>query len=899
MASPKRPAPGPIGPLPTAVLGLARLVMVLGLRGSDREFLRGDLDEELQGRLRRSSRPVAASGWYLRQAVRSVAGRSGPRALHRAAIHGRWQADRRGDGFMRTLGQDIRYSLRVLLKQPGFALAVITTLTLGLGATSAIFAFVNGLLLRPMPYANADRLVMLESVSRQGNLLSVNYLDYLDWRERSESFASMAIHLSVSFNLATDREPVRVSGQMASADLLEVLGVEPEIGRGFLPEDDRPGAERVALISRSLWERYYEADPGLVGSEITLHGRPYTLIGIMPAGFHYLEYAEIWVPVRADPADQVRGNHFWNVVARLREGASVGAAKAEMRAIGEQIALENPEENSGQSATATPFRESRVGDSGFAMLVFQGVVIFVLLIATVNVGNLLLARAFARRKEIAVRSAIGASRGRLVRQLLTESLVLATFGGALGLMLGRWGRDAILGAVPIEIPPWMDFSIDLRVVLFLTLMTVLVGIVFGLVPALYASRDLNETLKHGGDGVGGRSRRRLRSVLVVAEVALALILLVGAGLMMRSLARVSHVDPGLDDEGVLTMRLSLPAAQYEVSERKAFFERAQQRLATLPGVIATGTIGWLPLSGSSSTRTVLAEGFETPGGERPPSAVYNLVGGDYFEVMRIPLLRGRLFAPGDGEPESRPVAMVSASFAEERWPGQEPIGKRIAFGITTADAQWLEVIGVVGDVRHFGLDTRIWTGVFVPHRQSTQNTLYLTLKTGADPLSLVPSARSVIRELDPKLPIYRIRSMEQVVRESMWEPRLYSWMFGVFASIALGLATVGLYGVMTFAVGQRTHEIGIRMALGAGGSDVLRLVVRQAMLLVGIGVAIGLVGAILVSGVMSSLISGVSSRDPLVYAVVTGALAAVALFATLVPGRRATRVDPMVALRTE
>jgi len=800
-----------------------------------------------------------------------------------------------------SLLQDVIFSLRTLRRQPGFTATALITLALGIGATATMFTFANGMLLRPLPYADAERLVNLEHISARGMLLNADYPSYLDWRARSESFSAMAAYHDSSFNVSTEAEPVRVSGLNTTGELFQVLGVEAMLGRTLQLADDAPGAAPVVLISHGLWERSFARDPDLLGRDIRLHGSPHTVIGVMPPDFGYPEYADLWVAARVDPSEMQRGELYWDVVARLRDDATLTVARAELAAIGAAIAAEHPREAGGSSVTATPLRDNLVGDSGTTVLLFLGVVVFVQMIATVNVSNLLLARASTRRKEVAIRAALGASRGRIVRWLMTESLLLAAVGGLFGLMLGIKGRDLILTAIPIDTPRWSDFGFDYRVGLFIAGLAALTGVVFGLLPALYASRDLNESIKHGGDGQSSAPRQRLRGALVVAEVALALILLIGAGLMMKGLANFRSIDPGLESDGVLTLRLAVPSAQYpDAEQRRAFHDEVRGRVAAVAGVDAVAAIEWLPYANSGSTTFVMPEGFELPSPDsQPPSVLYNSASEGYFQLMGIPVLRGRTFERADAAADGAAVAVVNRFAAERFWPDENAVGKRLKFGRPDDDSAWVTVVGVVDNVRHWNLSNGVWPTVYLSAGRQAPRSTFLVVGSAGELLDLVAPIREAVASVDPELPLYGVRTMGRVLQESSWQPVVFSAMFGVFATLALSLAAVGLYGVISFSVGRRTHEMGIRRALGAVAGDVLGLVLRDALRLVGIGVAVGLVAAVGLMGLMSSILHGVDARDPVVYAVVTLVLVAVALVAAWVPGRRAARIDPAAALRSE
>lgn len=876
------------GPAFRATSWLARRILRLGLRGPDREFLIGDLEEAVAARRREGD--GRAGRWFLWQALRSVARRRLPGGS--GVLAGR--ADK-GDGLAAELVRDLSFAGRQLRAERGFALAVILMLSLGVGGTTAIFTFVNGLLLKPLPYAEGHRVVEIQEVLRSGNTNRVDWFNFRDWRQRAESFESMEAFYATSFNAFDGDEPVRISGLRVGARLFEVLRARPALGRTFSPGEDEPGGEPVVVIADSLWRRLFGGDPEILGRSLRLQGVPHTIVGVMPPGFHFREYAELWVPHGLDPSTASRGSNYWRVVARLAPGVELEAARSEMDRIGRRLAQEHPVLNEGRSATAIPLREAIVGESGLHAMIFLISVVLVQLIATVNVGNLLLARSLTRRREMAIRSAIGAGRGRLVRQLLTESLLLAALGGVGGLILGLRGRTWILDSVPIEIPRWFDFSFDLRVAAFCLVASGLAGIVFGLVPALYASRDMNSALRDGDRGVAAVPR--LRRGLVVAEVALTLVLLVGAGLMLKAAERTRRVDPGVDPTGVLTFRISLPTPEYEEAEAHEWYVELRERLATLPRVENAAAISRLPLSNSSASDTVWAEGMDLPPGGRAPAVNFSVVSGDYFGAMRVPIREG-----GDLSrlADDRFEVVVSEELAERLWPDASPVGRRIKLGNADSDQPWMTVVGVAAGVRHYSLrDERTTDTIYVPLAHSPQRSMTLVVRTAARPLELVDAVRATVSDLDPDIPVYDLRTMERVVSDSMWQSRLYSWMFGVFAALALALAFVGLYGLVAFGVRRQRREIGVRLALGAVRTEVVRLIVLRALGQVALGVGFGLLAAAAFSRLMSSLVFGVSVLDPMIYGGVTIALLAVGSLAALTPALRAARVDPLIALRTD
>jgi putative ABC transport system permease protein len=821
---------------------------------------------------------------------------------------------------METLFQDVRFALRTLWTNRGFALVAVAALALGVGANSAIFSVVNAVVLRPLPYRDPERLVALwVGLNQKGfEEIEVSAPEFTDFRTRSSAFERVAAYAAGGFNMTGAGEPERVQGLFATADFFPALGVAPLKGRVFAEEEDRPGGDNVVLISHSLWQRRFGSDENVVGKSVTLNGNACTVVGVMPASFHFPDNdTDIWKPMAFD-ADLLgpnnRGSHFLNVVGRLKEGFDVGRANAELSALARTVGGENPNTYPrGMTALVRPLQEEVVGESvRKPLFVMLGAVGLVLLIACANVANLLLARAASRRKEVAVRTALGASRWRIVRQLLTESLLLSLAGGAIGLVLALWGVDLLVALAPAGTPRVAEVGLDARVVGFTFAVSLLTGVIFGLAPALHASKvDLNESLKDGSRGATeGPKRGRLRGLLVVAEFAVALVLLAGAGLLLKSFVRVQEESPGFDASHVLTMRVVLPEAKYKgYEEHRAFFSNLFARLRRLPGVEAVGANNLLPFSGGGGSRGFLIEGQPVPPGQPHPEEQLRFITPGYFEAMSIPLLRGRDISERDVNGAPR-VALVSRSMAERHWPGEEVIGKRFAYsGIGRGQDQnpdWIEIVGVVGDVKHRGLDIDSRPEIYVPvhqplfaNRPTPPLSLYVAMRTKGDPAALGTAARREVLAVDPEQPVANMKTMTQRIAESVAPRRFNMALLGLFAGVALLLAVVGIYGVMSYAVARRTHEIGVRVALGAQGRDVLRLVLGQGMWLALAGVGLGLSIAYAATRVMSSLLYGVSATDTLTFAVVSLLLTAAALLACLIPARRATKVDPMEALRYE
>jgi putative ABC transport system permease protein len=799
--------------------------------------------------------------------------------------------------------QDLRYGLRALPKNPGFATVAILTLALGIGANSTIFSLVNGILLRSLPYQHPERLVLLdETAPKQGiTAFGVSFPNFLDWREQNHVFEDIAAYDERSFALVGRGEPEQFKGAVISTGLFEILGVTPALGRTIRPEEDRPGDDTVVMLGHSLWQRRFASDPGIIGQTITVDNRPRTVIGVMPPGFKFPVVADMWLPLALNTKKWTRNDHGLSAMARLKSGVTREQAQAEMNSIALHIEEENPVTNEGLGVTVTDLRQGLVGDYRQALLVLLGVVGFVLLIACANVANLLLARASVRQKEMAIRAALGAKRWRIIRQLIAESLLLSVLGGVLGLVFALWGQDLLLAAIPIEFPFWMKFTLDGRVLAFTIAISLMTGIVFGVAPALQASKvDLNEMLKEGGrSAAAGAGRRRLRSLLVVAEVALSLVLLVGAGLMMRSFLRLQQVNPGLDPTNVLTMAVALPSAKYHEPEKKsAFFQRVLERVRSLPGVVAAGAVSNLPLSGSNWGRSLTVEGRPVLPVGQAPAINHFVITPNYFRTMGIPILMGRDINEADAK-DALKVTVIDEQLAREYWPNESPLGKRIRFGPPEDNEPWHTIVGVVGEVRSESLEVVRRRSIYVPYQQISVGDMTLTVRTATNPGSMVAAVANQVKDIDPDQPVSDVRTMSEVINRSVWQPRLYAILFGVFAAVALILASVGIYGVMSYAVTQRRNEIGIRMALGAQRRDVVKLVIVQGMAPALIGVALGIGASFTVTRVLSSLLFGVSATDPMTFAAIPLLLVSVALLACYIPARRATRVDPMVALRYE
>ncbi|HEX8142216.1 MAG TPA: ABC transporter permease [Pyrinomonadaceae bacterium] len=803
--------------------------------------------------------------------------------------------------------QDLRYGLRTMLKNPGFTGVAVLALALGIGANSAIFSVVNSILLRPLPFKDPDRLVMVwHSYPKLDLIAPVSPPGFTDYGARTDVFENAAVASGGSANLTGAGEPERIQARAVTASFFPTLGVTPALGRTFLQEEDQPSHEHVVVLSHGLWQRRFGADPAIVGQTIMLDGEGYNVVGVMPESFRMFGQDDLWAPL-ALTAEQLspkrRGSEFLLMIARLKPGVSLEQAQAVMDTVAGQIRQNNPQNYPNDGSWGVKVKsvyEETVGDIRPALLVLLGAVGFVLLIACANVANLLLARASVRRKEIAIRTALGAGRRRLIRQLLTESVLLSLVGGGLGMVLAVWGVDVLVKLNQNNIPRAQEVGIDGRVLAFTCGLSLLTGILFGLAPALQASKtELTEALKEGGRTSGGSHRARVRNLLVISEIALALVLLIGAGLMVKSFSRLSHVNPGFEPQNLLTMQVALPSTKYSEPKRRAdFYRQALEKIKTLPGVQSAGAVSHLPLSGSVGSGFFSIEGRAESPGEQLPHTDLRASTPDYLQTMGIPLLKGRYFNERDTE-ASPNVAIVDETLARRYWPNEDPIGKRISFNRRENADVWREVVGVVGAVRHKALDADYRGQLYFPHPQNPWGGMYLVVRTMNEPASMAAMVRDAIQSVDKDQPVYRVMTMETLLAESVAQRRFSMLLLTLFAVVAVLLAIVGLYGVMSYGVSQRTHEIGIRMALGAQAGDVLRMVVGQGLLLALIGVGAGLLASLALTRVMSSLLFGVSARDPFMFVSIPLILAAVALLACYIPARRATKVDPMIALRYE
>jgi putative ABC transport system permease protein len=813
---------------------------------------------------------------------------------------------------METLLRDIRYGVRSLLKRPGFTAIAVITLALGIGANSAIFSVVNAVLLRPLPYAEADQLfVPWGSRGNMDDRTNVSYPDLVDWQAQTKTLEHVVAYNSAGALLREgDAEPEPISGAAVSADLFPLLKVAPILGRPFTRADDQPNSPPVIVLGHALWQRRFNADPNIVGKQIRLGSASATVLGVMPEGFRFPVQAtktEFLRPLATVLGDrtQRRNSYSLRVVARLKPGATAAAAESEMRAIGTQLEQQYPDEGFRLGARLISLHEAVTWGSKTPLLVLLGAVGFVLLIACANVANLLLARAAARHKEMAIRAALGAGRRRVVRQLLTESLLLSLLGGALGLLVAWWGVHFLLAASPLNIPRLTDVGLDTSVLAFTAVVSVLTGVIFGLAPAMQASRaDLQDALKEGGRGAAGSAvRNRVRALLVVVEVALSLVLLVGAGLLGKSFLLLSEVRAGFEPERVVTTNLSLARAKYPKPEQQqAGFAEIIRRTASIPGVEASAFIYPLPLSGDSNSGTFLIEGRPAVRPEDKPTSNHRTISADYFRALKIPLSRGRPFDERDTQ-QAPPVIIVNETLARLHFAGAEALGQRIIIEGERGDNGLpppREIVGIVGDVRHESLDAESGAEYYVPYTQAPEPFMSLVVRSSIDnPGSLAAGVRQVIKQMDKDQYVAKILPMTELVAESVARRRFNAMLTGLFAVVALLLASVGIFGVLNYTVAQRTQEIGLRVALGAQTRDVLRLVLGQGARLILFGLALGLATSFALTRVLAGMLFGVTPTDPLTFVAVSLLLAGVALLACYIPARRATKVDPLVALRYE
>jgi putative ABC transport system permease protein len=883
--------------------GLAVRLLARRVPAAWREFVIGDLEEEFHARAATSL--PGARRWFWRQTLRCLI------RPPQSAQPYPYSTFSPGDPWMRTLLSDIRYGLRVLRRSPSFALAVIVLFALGIGANTAIFTIVNTVLLRPLPFSDSDRLVRVFHVPPQSTFpgmktFSVSPANFYDWQRSARSFEAMALYRFREFALTGDDGAESIVGGAVGRGFFDIVGTRPELGRTFVPDEDSPARGRVVILSDAFWKSRFGAARDVVGRTLTLDGQPYDIVGVMPARFSNRAWAatarDIWVPLAyTDQQKAVRDNHNDQVIARLRPGVSIAQADADMDAISKRLEAEYPQENAGWGATVISLRELIVGDIRLSLVMLLSAVALVLLIACANVGNLLFARALARRKEIAIRSALGAARSRVFRQLLVETLLLASAGGALGLLLAHEALSAGATLLADRIPRAGELSIDWRVVLFAAGVSLVTGVLAGTLPAVRAGRtDLNEALKEGGrndSAVGVRTRR----LLIVCEVALSVVLLMGAALMIRTLVNLRNVNPGFDPHGVLAMRVSISTTRYHSGDQMFdLLDRTLDGIRAIPGVQAAGAIDDLPVTGGS-VQPIVLEGHAELLPKDQPTVNVRLIRPGYLSTMRVPVLRGRDVTDSDDG-----VMLVSQATAKLLWGNDDPIGRRVSLPLQSKDTM-LQVIGIVGDVKQSDLTEPVNPTVYQATRGPLTDsirkgsggsyTLAVVLRSAVPPLSIAQTAVATIHRIDPGMPVDEVKTMDAILDETTSSQRFSATLLAVFAAVALVLASVGIYSVLSYIVRGRSREIGIRTALGASTSAVVRMVIGEGMGPAAIGIALGAAATLVTGRLLQKLVFGVSASDPLTLAIVTGALALVALLASLIPAYRASRVDPIAVLR--
>jgi putative ABC transport system permease protein len=795
---------------------------------------------------------------------------------------------------------DIRFAIRSLARTRTFTVTALLTLALGISVNTAIFSVIDSVLLTPPPFDAPSRIVSIEAENERQGLkgASVAYPDMLEWRANAHAFEQVAVIRGQSFNVAGDDRAERAIGARVSVNFFRVFGVRPQLGRAFLPEEETSGRERVLVLSDGYWRRRFAASPAVIGRQLLVNGWQYTIVGVMPRTFAYPPTAEVWSPFAADSQAMQRGSRFVRAVGRLAPGATVKQGTTELNAIAKRLEREYPGSNTGWRATARPIQDVMVGRGPAILYTFLGAVGFVLLIACANVANLLLARATGRSREVAVRKALGASSWRLTRQLLTESIVLAIGGATLGVLLALWEVRLLRAVIPVPLPPWLTVHVSVRALGFTVLLAVVTGVIAGIVPALrLAGGSVRESLATGVRGSGSAGRSRTQRVLVVAEVALAVVLLAGAGLLMTSLLRLQSISPGFSADGVLAARLTLAGPRYQSKAAMVrFYDELLSRLRDVPGVVEAAAAGALPLSGSANTSNFHIPGRPSPGEGQDPTSRWERVTPGYFRALGIPLEAGREFAIED-KADAPAVVVVTEAWAATFYPGaRDVVGRHVALGGSDDEAT---IVGIVGDVHHDGLDEPVRPEMFLPYAQAPDGGMTVVVRTTGDAAAMTSAVRDAVRAVDPTIPVYDVSTMQSQVSKSMLAQRLSGSLIAVFALMALVLATVGVYGVIAYSVAERRHEIGIRLALGAQGGDVRRLVVGQGVRLTATGLAIGLVGAVLVGRAIRTLLFGVGAVHLPTLAIVSVILLSVAAAASWIPARRAARTDLLGALRGE
>jgi putative ABC transport system permease protein len=871
-----------------------------------------ELDEELREFVDMAAKQKIKDGIPRQEALRAVRLEHGSVEATKEFV---WSA--RWESFVDTLWQDLRFGFRMLRKNPGFTLIVILTLALGVGANTAIFSVVYTVLLRAMPYPQSDRLLMVyEDVhlpAYQNDRNPASPGNFSDWMVQNTVFQTMAAYRNRSFNVTGLGEPLRVEGELVSAGFFDTLQTHAAVGRVFTPEEDRPGSSHVLVLSDGLWRARFASDPRVLGQTILLDGEGYEIVGVMPPGFHFPDPDDqLWAPLALTPADlKNHGSHYLSIFARLKLGVTLAQAQTEMNLIARRLTQLYPQSNTDQTVNLVPLHEDVSGPVRPALLALVGAVGLVLLIVCANLSNLMLARASVRHREIAVRLALGADRIRIARQLLTEILLMALCGCGVGLLLARWGVKVIKLLAAANLPRTEEFSLSIPVLLFSLAISLLAGLLFGLSPVLQALRgSLQETLRSGSRESAGAARARTRSLLVVLETALGFVVVIGAGLLVRSFLRIEQIQLGFQPQGVLSFRVIPRGEKYsQGSQRTAFYQQIAQRLQVLPGVQSVAAVTFIPLTLSRASKGFTIEGRPPGGPGQIPMAGYEMVTPGYFQTMRVPLLEGRDFSWSDS-PQTQPVVIINQAMTKRYWPGDDALGKRFHEGGPDDNLPWMTVVGVVTDVREFSPTVEPRPSMYFPISQfprpgtsdDPSKAAILrdwVVRTAGDPATIASNLNGAIWQVDKDLPVTRIRTMDEVRAVSLASYRLNLLLFASFAALALALATLGAYGVLAYSVAQRTSEIGIRLALGARRNDVLHLVIREGMRLAGSGIVLGLIGALVFTRLMTGMIYGVSSTDPLTFLAVATLLVLVALAACYLPARRATRVDPIVALRYE
>ena len=874
-----------------------------------RPDVRADVDDELRFHLESAARDLVAEGLSADEARREAARRFGDvTSVQEACVtidERRQRRDERAEWFT-DLRLDARLALRTLRRSPAFTAMAATCIVLGVGTTTTIFSAVHAILIRPLPYPDADRLaVVYSAIPRKGiHGVNVSWPDYLSWRDQNRTFAALGLYTWGSHTISGEGEAERVESALVTANLFPLLGVRPLLGRGFTPAEETPGNDRVILLSHGLWQRRFAGARDVVGRAIRVSGEPYTVVGVMPPAFNFPDRGQAWVPFAPEEWMRTRGNRgLAGAIGRLKPGVTLEAARADLAVISRRLQREYPQDNFEWEAEALPLRDDLVGDLRRPLLVFQGAVALVLLIACANVANLMLARAAGREREVAVRVALGAGRRRIVRQMLTESLVLALGGGALGALLAFAGVRLLRLLFPDDVPFYIALGVDGTALAFAAGVTTLTGLLSGVTPALRAARVApGGALREGsrGEAGGGRRASRLRSALVVAEIALSLVLLVGASLLVRSYRALSGTELGFDPRGVLTARVSLPGATYDRPEqRRTFYQALYARLAALPGVERVGSAQGIPFSGWDVQALFSIEGRPAPPQGQELDVHYQRVSPDYLAAIGVPIVRGRGFTEADRD-TSVHIGIINEEFARREFAGEDPVGKRLKFGDVDSKDPWITIVGVARTFRHYQLPRPMGPAIYFPQLASPERSQTLVIRTTvADPGALAGALRDALHGLDPDVPAYAVQSLDEAVGRSLWRQRLQGEVLGAFAALALLLAAVGIYGVLSYSVAQRTRELGVRMALGATVPRVLAMVLAQGARLAAAGVALGLAASLVATRALEGLLYGVTAADPLTFVAVPLALAAVALLATLIPAQRATRVDPAVALRAD